>query len=585
MSNFFDKLKFSDLKHVYNYFQILYNILIYLPPRNVLSYNSLNILWNKKIQPIKDIFRNKNAIYNIIINIKNILNNIFNPNNIIINDIQTTIVSEKEKEENNNSKLKEKKGVDNSFNISLTMDYKAQLALEYFKYEDDFEGINIFYKNDKIQYISIDLLIKKLCEDNSFNKEIFINHEKNQTFNLINAFIFQCFGFIKYEILINKLLCAHRYYTKQNKLNPKINNRIIHLIFKITKYLWDHEIYKRSYFQSSEELTNNLRKFLNNNNMKEQIKPLLDYKKGNMNILDINNEEKKDQEISKINYMNVTKGGFEFNILKYDSKDIALIITYISLKNFKNLYNHLYELNPTIKKDEADKPYLSAIVNFSNKLTNFFIEEVFSYDLLNDRVNIVVKIINILIELKNMNNFNDIVSVYSALFSISIRLNKTWNQIDSKMKAKLDSFKNLCSPQECYKNIKEEQLKCFEQNKFYIPLMNITTKHINFYDESCKYINKNGLICIEKIIINQNEIEAFKNEIRPLTRKNKIAKQIKSKAELKELKIIFNNMNPKDLYALEKISEKLEPKFTLYNSPDNRKRKTKTDLFINSNYF
>ena len=85
--------------------------------------------------------------------------------------------------------------------------------------------------------------------------------------------------------------------------------------------------------------------------------------------------------------------------------------------------------------------------------------------------------------------------------------------------------------------------------------------------------------------MNQNEIEEFKNEIRPLRRKNKIVKVLKNNAELNELKIIFYNINPKDLDALDNISQKLEPEFTLYKAPDSRKRKTKTDLFINSNKF
>ena len=139
--------------------------------------------------------------------------------------------------------------------------------------------------------------------------------------------------------------------------------------------------------------------------------------------------------------------------------------------------------------------------------------------------------------------------------------------------------------QECYKNIREEQNKSFKEKKFYIPLINITTKHINFYDEGCKYVDERGLVCVEKIIVNQNEIEEFKNEIRPLRKKNKIGKLLKNSGELNELKIIFYNINPKDLDTLENISQKLEPEFTLYKAPDNRKRKTKTDLFINSNQF
>ena len=530
---------------------------------------------------MKEKFRDKNTIYNIIIKIKNI---IFNATNIKSNDILTNLVAEKDKEDINNSTLEKlrEKNIDNSFNIKATLDYKFQLTNAYFKYEDELEDINIFYKNGKIRYISINLLIKKILEDNSFNIEIVVNQEINQTFNFLNAFIFQCFGFISYELLINKLLEVHKYYKRHNKLTPKINNRLLRLIFKLTKYLWDHESCRCSYFQSSPELKNNLKKFLNNNSMKDQIKPLLDYKKEN---LDINNDEdKNDYEISEKSFINYPHGGFEFNILKYNSKDIVLIITYISIKNFKNLFNHLYELNPTIKKKETDKPHLINIINFSIKITNFFIEEVFSYDLLNNRVKIVEKIINILIELRNIRNYNDLFAVYVALLSISMRLPKTWNQIDSKLKTKLKEFNKLCSNQGCYKNIREEQSKCFKEKKFYIPFINITTKHINFYDEGLKYTDKNGLVCIEKIIVNQNEIEQFKNELRPLRRKNKL-KLIKNTEELNELKINFYNLNPKDLDTLENISQKLEPEFTLYKAPDSRKRKTKTDLFINSNKF
>ena len=544
---------------------------------------------------MKDLYRTKNSIYNIILNIKNLLNNIIYNRPAKPNNILTNIISDIDKENNSNSllssdynKLKTmQNNKDHSYqmNMNMTLNYKTQLSTPYFKYEDELKGINIYYSNEKIQYISIDLLIKKICEENCFNMEIYINQENNQTYNFINAFIYQCFGFIDYELLINKLLEAHKYYKNHNKLTSKINNRLLHLIFKITKYLWDHENYKCSYFQSSNDLKKNLKIFLSNNNMQEQVKQLIDYKKNNENNIDLINNLTKDYGLSDNSFANYPQSGFEFNLLKYHEKDIALIITYISIKNFKNIYEHLYELNPTIKNKEEDKPHLSAIIDFSNKLTNFFIEEVFSYDLLNTRVNIVEKIIRILIELRNINNFNDLFSVYSALISISFRLPKTWNQIDSKLKSKLTEFNNFCTIQECYKNIREEQYKCYIEKKFYIPLINIVTKHINFFDEKCKYVGKNGLICVEKIIVNQNEIEGFKDEIRPLRKKDTINKLIKNDNNLKELKIIFYNINPKNLDDLENVSQKLEPEFTLYKSPDNRKRKTKTDLFINSNKF
>ena len=179
---------------------------------------------------MKDLYRTKNAIYNIIIKIKNLLNNFIFNNKTNANNILTNIVAEKDKEENSNSllssdynKLKTIQKQDYSLQMNMTLDYKNQLSTSYFKYEDELKDINIYYKNEKVQYISIDLLIKKLCEENYFNKEIYVNQEKNQTYNFINAFIYQCFGFIEYELLINKLLEAYNYYKNHNKLTPKIN--------------------------------------------------------------------------------------------------------------------------------------------------------------------------------------------------------------------------------------------------------------------------------------------------------------------------------------------------------------------------
>lgn len=298
--------------------------------------------------------------------------------------------------------------------------------------------------------------------------------------------------------------------------------------------------------------------------MKEQIKYFLEYKKAK--LLESNDKNKNKyiknniKSYSKPNneqenyglfmagsFINYPNGNFEFNILKYNERDIALVISYISIKNFNNFYNHLYELNPTIKKKETDKPHLLEIINFSNKLTNFLIEESFSYDLLNIRVNVVEKIIKILIELRNLNNFNDILSVCSALMSISMRLTKTWNMIDSKLKSKYNEINKFCCTLECYRYIQDEEKRCINNNIFYIPCVVITTKHITFYEETAKYIGHNGLVCVEKIIVNQKEIEQFRNELKPLREKNNIIK-LKNTNDINELKIVFYNNNNNLIY-------------------------------------
>jgi hypothetical protein len=361
----------------------------------------------------------------------------------------------------------------------------------------------------------------------------------------------------------------------------------------------DHEKYKCSYFQYTDDLTNKIKNFLKENNMKEQIKSLLEYKKELKSLnnnennktkksgLIYNNNElmnmKKNYQMTSVKtFTNCPHSEFEFNILKYKEGDIASVITYISIKYYNNLYNHLYELNPSIKKKETDKPHLLALIDFSNKLSNFLIEESLSYDFLEVRVKIVEKIIKVLIELRNLNNFNDLLSVSSALYSIFSKLPKTCGQIEQRLQIQLKEIQQLCSLNECYKNIINESNKCKQINRFYVPFIGITLKHINFYDEGTKYIGHNGLVCIEKIIVTQKELESFRNEIKPL-RYEKM--KLKKNKEINELKSIFYNLCPKDYDALVNVSDKLEPVFTLYKEPDKRKRKTNTELYINSNDF
>ena len=542
--------------------------------------------------PIKEIYNKKNTIYSQIIKINNSLNNNFKKYSIRINNKVNDLYRDDESDDDKIEEKKEKELLESltkSYEKCVTMNYNNQLKSPSFIYEDELEGINIIYKNNKIQYCSIDLLLKKLCEDNSFNIEIYINQNNSQTFNFINAFIYQCFGFIQYETLIKKILEMHKYYKFHNKLSNVKNKRIIKLIFKLMNYIYDHKIYKCSYFQISDEFENKIKNFLKNNDLQEQIQRFIDFKK-EKKLIENNDRDSniKNQENNILypttSFVNYAHSEFEFNILKYKERDIASIITYISIKNFYNLYNHLYELNPTIKKNEIDKQHLMVIINFSNKLSNFLIEESLSYDLQTSRVKIVEKIINVLVQLRNLNNFNDLLSVYSALISIRINLKKTWNKLDPKMKIKFNEIEKLCSTQECYKNIRDEEKKCLKQNIFYIPYIVITTKHINYYDEKLKYIGHNGLICIEKIIVNQREIEEFRNEIRHLRKTSNVIK-LKNSNDIKELKIVFYNIEPKNFDDLVKLSEQIEPEFILSKEPDKNKRKTKTDLYINSNSF
>ena len=480
------------------------------------------------------------------------------------------------------------------------VNYENQLKSPIFSYEEEIEGINIIHEENKTKYCSLDLLLKKICEDNSFNIEIYINEEKNETFNFINAFIYQCFAFTTYEILINKLIQLHTYYKYNNKLNSIRKNRLFHLIFKLVKYLFDHKIYDNFYFQFNDDLEKKIISFLKANNLNKEIKSFLEYKKS-LKSFDNNetiNSEKitingiEENGIKPINkkkihivnsYINLPHEGFEFNILKYDEKDIALIITHIRIKKLILLYDHLYEINPKIKSDDKkNRSHLDATSDYVNRIYYFFFEEVLSYDFLDARVEVVEKIILILIELRNLNNFQDLLSIYSALNSISIYLTQTWDQINTKLKSAFKDLEKLCHTS--YTNFQKEEIKCWNQNEFFVPIVSIVNKDLIALDEKINYVDK-GLVNIEKIIKYQKIIEDFKYKFRNIIRKKDDVIKLPNNKVINELKIIFYNLNPKEYDDLIKIAEKLEPKFTLYKELDKRKRKTKTDLYINSNQF
>lgn len=578
------------------------NALIFFPPRDTNSKNTLLLLWYEKVKYIKDKFIKHNSIFNLIFKINNKINEIFNSNTNFINynnlNENINIVEDENNEQlNEDEKNERKKEWKTFYEKNTSLDYRTQLKSPAFVYEDEIEGINIIHEDEKIKYCSIDLLLKKICEDNSFNIEIYINDEKTQTFNFINAFIYQCFGFTSYEIIINKLFELHNLYKYNNILNSKRKNRLLHFIFKIVKYLFDHKKYGYFYFQFSDDLENKITNFLKANNLKKEVKSFLEYKKSlisakntdineSWNIVNIE-ENKIKSKLHIINsYNNIPHEGFEFNILKYNEKDIALVITHIRIKKLIQLYDNFYEFNPKIKfGDKKNRYYLNEIIEFFNKLGCFFLEEVYSYDFLNVRVEIVEKIILILIELRKLNNFHDLLAINTTLTSISMHLSQTWNQINSKLKSIYQEINNFCSFDKNYKNIRNEEINCWNENIFFIPNISFVSKDLLFLEEAMKYIGDKGLVNIEKIIKCQKIIEQFKYKFKNILRKKDNMIILPNNNSINELKIFFYNLNPREFDDILKIGDKLEPKFTLYKERDNRKRKTKTDLYINSNQF
>ena len=91
---------------------------------------------------------------------------------------------------------------------------------QYYKVQEECENENIIHnKNNNIKCIEANLLLKKIVEENFLEKNTLV----------LDAFLQQCFSFIKKEVFVKKIINCFKYY-KKNKTNfNKIQNLIIFL--------------------------------------------------------------------------------------------------------------------------------------------------------------------------------------------------------------------------------------------------------------------------------------------------------------------------------------------------------------------
>jgi hypothetical protein len=133
-----------------------------------------------------------------------------------------------------------------------------------------------------------------------------------------------------------------------------------------------------------------------------------------------------------------------------------------------------------------------------NKLSNWICEEILAYDSSKIRALIIEKFIRIAIELKEVNNYNDCLTVVTALNSLQIKtLNKTWTKISFENNKYWKDLNTLCSFDRNYLALREEVEK--NQDKPCIPYLGIFLKELAYIDEGHKYIINKSLVNIEKM--------------------------------------------------------------------------------------
>ena len=518
--NFFIKnknIKFSKLYEVF--------IIELENNNNYHIYNFLkifeNYLENNKLNDEIINFWNENFKYNI---------NKFNDKNVIINlilKINKTISNYNIKNINN-------KNNQNKYSKNKKISPSNQFNLPYVNLNKvEIENFNIKKINNEINFITIDLFLLKIMEG--------IYSE-----NFLEKFIKQSFQFISYDILIKKIYYLFDKFQNKNQYLKKFLNLI-------KEFIYDKQENKIINFKLSDEILSKL------NIQKNSNKLIL-----NKNIKTTINKEKI----------------INFNLLEIPSKIFALILTNYTNSLFIKLQNEYYQLNSfCLKNKKLYSPIINDLINLSNNIVRFLMEEIISYDNKKKRNLVIKKIIEIAEELNELHNLNDLFAISNMFYTIEPNLRMSFNLLDKNYLDKINFLKNLCSPLDKNLNIKNEIIRLKNKNLNFTQLLIITVNAM-INKEDCKYVN-NGLIYLKKIEAIDEILFNFVDNLKYCKIYN-IEKQYKNYEII--INFFLNNLNPKSFDDLIDYCSKIEPKFT-FKKKSNKKKLTETQNYILSKYF
>ena len=220
---------------------------------------------------------------------------------------------------------------------------------------------------------------------------------------------------------------------------------------------------------------------------------------------------KKSRNIaSKKDYLEFkTKKKAKFDINEWNPKIIAKQLTLISYNLYSNIETKEF-LNAcwTKKNKLIDAPNIFKLIDRFNLLTYWVVEEVLSYNDKNGRAECIEKLIKVSECLLEMNNFNDCMNIIVGLSHYILKnLKQTWDLVSITGKNSLNELLNLSSCTKNFSNLRNAQEKC--KNEPCLPYLLLYLKDLAFLEETCKYVNNEYLVNVEKIIKVGDIIDSF----------------------------------------------------------------------------
>ena len=434
--------------------------------------------------------------------------------------------------------------------------------------------VNIIYSDDKnnINFMSLELLVSEL-NDNNLSKS-----NKNINYNEILTFlVYQKNALMTPEIFLNIIESL----IKENNIQTGL--------ILLNNYLVNY--YSTEIFPQKDimEKIIGLYKLTNLEVINFKI-PFDEDKKIEIEKL-IENIKSGDKEIiNSLGGMEFIRDSLEhqetiipekiekvFDIFNWDPKEIARQITLYTQFIYRNINCQELLLAGWTKSDKMEKsPNVSKLIERFNKITQWIMEEILSYDTSSDRAKVIEIFISVANELKNIHNLNDCFALMTTFNHLSIkRLKRTWSKVSNDAKNTQKEISKLCSILKNYEKIKNEYLHYRNNLKDIntikegcIPYLAPYLKDLAFLEEGQKYFSQNKLINITKII----KVGKIINNIKESQMFVYGYKPIYSLA-------ILSDPNPVDDDKLTNISESLEPKYLL-DKKTKIKRKTNTDCNI-----
>ena len=540
---------------------------------------------------------------------------------------------------NKTDKDEAKKSLSPDINIDYRKEYSTtvnNLQSNSFTYQEAKLGENYLEttKKDKniISYIDIDLFLQRIAQE----KNIYDDMNDNET--LLRGFCIQHPIFISTNTLLSKIISCFNYFYSKNKnqdtqnqnnnnenkrnyrntitykpkfrfsnqdnnsqkdqfdglANAKNEKKIpYNLIDLLIIFIDENGKYSKELF--TKEITDKIESFLNS---------ILDMKDVKSSYRDDIESSKKKLKTIKSNAIlkraktQRTKLEFEtifnlesllsnkirdsnepfsfFNILEYDSADIAKELTRITYHIFAKIQPKEFFKGVFTKKNKSEaSPNITEVANRFNQLSFWIIEEILSYDHASERGKVLEKIIDIGNELINLNNFTDCMSVTSALDQFIIKsLAKTLKKISKKNNAILENLRTILNFQDNYKNIRDRIEECINKNEPFIPFLGPYNKRICFLEEYGPYV-KDNLINADKIVLVQQILDQF---YKCRLKQYDLIRRTKNEF------ILFQCLDPASEEELEKLGSSLEPTFILKEKKSNQKRPTHTENNFKVNY-